>query len=90
MEQLFHVEEDANFDTGLVLEALLAHAKTKMQKLIDAFDEHLGGRVFFLEILPRQTTMYDQKTTGDIAGILVEKVDNEGQDTMETEKEVSA
>jgi hypothetical protein len=59
-----------------------------MEKLIDAVEEHLDGRVYFLEILPRQTIMYDQKTTGDIVGILVKKFDNEIKDTRETEQEV--
>jgi hypothetical protein len=82
-----HDGEDVATDIYFVLESLLSHAQDKMNKIIDAIERHLGGRVYFLEPMPGQLTIKNMKAIGDIAGIMVRKIDDEAHNDVETETE---
>jgi len=78
-------EEDMTADISYVLDSLLSHAQDNLNKIIDAIERHLGGRVFFLEPMPGQINVNNMEAIGDIAGIMVRKRDNEPHNDVETE-----
>lgn len=82
--------EDVTTDIYFVLDSLLSHAQDRMNKIIDAIERHLGGRVFFLEPMPGETNISNMKLIGDIAGIMVRKRGNKAHNDVETEQEVPA
>ncbi|MCF8112475.1 MAG: hypothetical protein K9K21_01340 [Desulfotignum sp.] len=89
-DQVGHMDqngEEAATDIYFVLDSLLSHAQDRMNKIINAIERHLGGRVFFLEPMPGQLTIKNMKAIGDIAGIMVRKRDNEAHNNVEMEKE---
>jgi 5-enolpyruvylshikimate-3-phosphate synthase len=88
-DQLSHVEVegDANIDTYFVMDALLSHAGDKVKKIIRTLEQHLGGRVYFLETLPGQFTMHDKEKPGDIAGIMVKKINDLAHNDVDMEQE---
>jgi len=80
-DQISQLEaEGDSTDIYFVLDALLSDAQDKMEKIIDAIERHLGGRVFFLE---------DNHRRDDYAGIMVRKLDDdETHNRVETEQGV--
>jgi hypothetical protein len=82
--------EDVTTDIYFVLDSLLSHAQDRMNKIIDAIERHLGGRVFFLEPMPGQINISNMDAIRDIAGIMVRKRGYKAHNDVETEQEVPA